>query len=56
MVKNNSALSLYYKDVGGLELLYKEEESELGKQVKARGNKSKEAVKKLVESNLRLVV
>ncbi len=56
MVKNNSALSLYYKDVGGFELLSKEEESELGKQVKAGGNKSKEAVKKLVESNLRLVV
>ena len=56
MVKNNSALSLYYKDVGGFELLSREEETKLGERVRAEDKGSKDAIHKLVESNLRLVV
>ena len=56
MNQNSSAISLYYKDVGGYELLSREEEAKLGKDVQNGGIKAKIAVDKLVTSNLRLVV
>ena len=56
MKQNCPAISLYYKDVGEHELLTKEEEIALGKQVRGGGKKAKEAVHKLITSNLRLVV
>ena len=55
MNKGYSSLDLYYRDAGQFSLLTKEEENKLGKQVQSRGQIKKQAIKKLVESNLRLV-
>lgn len=57
IVKKNDILQNYLKDIGRIKLLKSEEERELGRQI--REGKAKEAElakKKLVQSNLRLVV
>jgi len=55
MNKGVSSLELYYKDAGKFSLLSREEELELGGQVRKGGKDKEAAVKKLIESNLRLV-
>ena len=56
MSKGFSCLDLYYKDAGKFSLLTREEEQCLGKRVQS-GEKAlaEPAIKKLIESNLRLV-
>lgn len=49
-----SSLKLYIKEVSEYPLLTAEEEIELGKKIK--NNQDKEAINKLIESNLRLVI
>lgn len=55
-MSRTSSINLYYKDVGQYSLLSKEEETELGRKARAGGKGSKDAINKLIESNLRLVV
>lgn len=57
IVKKNDILQNYLKDIGRIKLLKSEEERELGKQIKEGKAKEAElAKKKLIQSNLRLVV
>ena len=55
MNKGLSSLDLYYRDAGKFSLLSREEENRLGNQVRKNGRGKKSAIKKLIESNLRLV-
>ena len=57
IVNNDDILQMYLKEIGRKKMLSKAEETELGRKIQEGNSKEKEeAVKKLVQANLRLVV
>ena len=57
IVNNDDILQMYLKEIGRKKMLSKAEECELGRKIQEGNSKEKEeAVKKLVQANLRLVV
>ena len=57
IVKDDDILQMYLKDIGKIKLLKSEDEKNLGKEIKqGETHKAQMAKRKLIQSNLRLVV